>query len=39
MNRSFALDTAVLLLIAAIVLILLVLAGHVRANTGQCPSV
>ena len=46
MNRSFALDAAAMLLLAAIVLILLVLIGHVRAEPlpypkprdGQCPS-
>ena len=44
MNRSFALDTAALALLAAIALIMLVLIGHVRAEplpqpkVGACPS-
>jgi hypothetical protein len=43
-NRSFALDTAALALLAAIALIMLVLIGHVRAEplpqpkVGACPS-
>jgi hypothetical protein len=44
MNRSFALDVATLLLLAAVALIMLTLVGVVRAEpmplpkVGQCPS-